>query len=412
VFRPLSQGRRADALGIAGRPSEWAEPFAKLQCGPPPGDVDIVYWVRLLPGANQVAEEWAAQAHAIVLGLHDLVAGGEARSETFDPVGHVRVQGLLEIGVQYPRAERAALHRAEDLDVADRVQAETLRDPVPDDLDDLGGSRLGLAGLDEIEIGRLVALGSFRHLAATHAVGVNDDPARRLPERLGQPGDRQRAGGDDVGENLPGADGGELVDVAGQEQSGVRRDRLDDREQQRRVDHARLVEDEEIAVEGIVGVAAEAAVLRVGLLGHALCCAAGRRRPGHDGDIGLQDRLNGARWEANVFPVLLSTQGIDYDREVFNGDLGRVIRIDQAEGVLWADFDGREVEYPFGEFDMLVPAYATTIQKSKGSEYPAVVVTLATQHYTMLARNLVYTAVTRGKRLTSSSGSGAPSPSP
>jgi exodeoxyribonuclease V alpha subunit len=89
----------------------------------------------------------------------------------------------------------------------------------------------------------------------------------------------------------------------------------------------------------------------------------------------------------------------DYDREVFNGDLGRILRIDQAEGVLWADFDGREVEYPFGELDMLVPAYATTIHKSQGSEYPAVVVTFATQHYTMLARNLVYTAVTRGKRL-------------
>jgi exodeoxyribonuclease V alpha subunit len=54
---------------------------------------------------------------------------------------------------------------------------------------------------------------------------------------------------------------------------------------------------------------------------------------------------------------------------------------------------------PFGELDALVPAYATTIHKSQGSEYPAVVITLATQHYTMLARNLVYTAVTRGKRL-------------
>ncbi|WBK02234.1 ATP-dependent RecD-like DNA helicase [Methylocystis parvus] len=89
----------------------------------------------------------------------------------------------------------------------------------------------------------------------------------------------------------------------------------------------------------------------------------------------------------------------DYDREVFNGDLGRILRIDQADGILWVDFDGREVEYPFGELDTLVPAYATTIHKSQGSEYPAVVITLATQHYTMLARNLVYTAVTRGKRL-------------
>jgi exodeoxyribonuclease V alpha subunit len=89
----------------------------------------------------------------------------------------------------------------------------------------------------------------------------------------------------------------------------------------------------------------------------------------------------------------------DYDRDVFNGDLGTVLRIDEVEGLLVAGFDGREVEYPFGELDTLVPAYATTIHKSQGSEYPAVVITLATQHYTMLARNLVYTAVTRGKRL-------------
>ena len=89
----------------------------------------------------------------------------------------------------------------------------------------------------------------------------------------------------------------------------------------------------------------------------------------------------------------------DYDRDVFNGDLGTVLRIDENEGLLVAGFDGREVEYPFGELDALLPAYAMTIHKSQGSEYPAVVITLATQHYTMLARNLVYTAVTRGKRL-------------
>jgi exodeoxyribonuclease V alpha subunit len=89
----------------------------------------------------------------------------------------------------------------------------------------------------------------------------------------------------------------------------------------------------------------------------------------------------------------------DYDRDVFNGDLGRVLRIDQTEGVLIAEFDGREVEHPFGELDALVPAYATTFHRSQGSEYPAVVITIATQHYTMLARNLVYTAVTRDKRL-------------
>ena len=88
-------------------------------------------------------------------------------------------------------------------------------------------------------------------------MGVDDDPAfRRLPEHLGQPRDRQRAGVDDVGEHLPGPDRGQLVDVADQQQPGRRRDRLQQREHQRRVDHAGLVEDQEIAVERIVGVAA------------------------------------------------------------------------------------------------------------------------------------------------------------
>src|ERR1700720_4339771 len=76
-----------------------------------------------------------------------------------------------------------------------------------------------------------------------------------------------------------------------------------------------------------------------------------------------------------------------------------VQRIDQDEGELVASFDGRDVGYSFGELDELVLAYATTIHKSQGSEYPAVVIPLMTQHYMMLARNLLYTGVTRGKRL-------------
>ena len=89
----------------------------------------------------------------------------------------------------------------------------------------------------------------------------------------------------------------------------------------------------------------------------------------------------------------------DYDKDVYNGDLGVVSRIATKEGELVADFDGRKITYGFGELDELVLAYATTIHKSQGSEYPAVVIPLTTQHYTMLQRNLVYTGVTRGKRL-------------
>ena len=89
----------------------------------------------------------------------------------------------------------------------------------------------------------------------------------------------------------------------------------------------------------------------------------------------------------------------DYDKDVYNGDLGIVSRIDAEEGELAVDFDSREVTYGFGELDELVLAYATTIHKSQGSEYPAVVIPLTTQHYPMLQRNLIYTGVTRGKRL-------------
>jgi exodeoxyribonuclease V alpha subunit len=95
---------------------------------------------------------------------------------------------------------------------------------------------------------------------------------------------------------------------------------------------------------------------------------------------------------------VMETQN-DYDREVFNGDLGTVSRIDEEEGALVVNFEGREVIYPYGELDTLAPAFATTIHKSQGSEYPAVVIPITTQHYTMLARNLVYTGVTRGRQL-------------
>ena len=89
----------------------------------------------------------------------------------------------------------------------------------------------------------------------------------------------------------------------------------------------------------------------------------------------------------------------DYDKEVYNGDIGYIDDVDVESGELTANFDGRAVTYGFGELDTLVPAYAATIHKSQGSEYPAVVVPVLTQHYPMLQRNLLYTGITRGKRL-------------
>ncbi len=89
----------------------------------------------------------------------------------------------------------------------------------------------------------------------------------------------------------------------------------------------------------------------------------------------------------------------DYEKDVFNGDIGTIERVDPELGELRVNFDGRSVVFEFGELDTLVLAYATTIHKSQGSEYPAVVIPVMTQHYPMLQRNLIYTGVTRGKKL-------------
>ena len=89
----------------------------------------------------------------------------------------------------------------------------------------------------------------------------------------------------------------------------------------------------------------------------------------------------------------------NYDRDVYNGDLGFVQDIDLQEQELLVDFDGRSVAYPFSELDELVLSYACTIHKSQGSEYPVVVIPLTMQHFMMLKRNLIYTGVTRGKKL-------------
>jgi exodeoxyribonuclease V alpha subunit len=89
----------------------------------------------------------------------------------------------------------------------------------------------------------------------------------------------------------------------------------------------------------------------------------------------------------------------NYEKDVFNGDIGRVAQVDVEAGQVEIDFDGRIVSYDVGELDEVALAYATTVHKSQGSEYPVVVMPLATQHYPMLARNLLYTGVTRGKQL-------------
>ena len=89
----------------------------------------------------------------------------------------------------------------------------------------------------------------------------------------------------------------------------------------------------------------------------------------------------------------------NYDKEVFNGDVGKVVQINLEEREMTAEFDGRAVVYDVSELDELVLAYATTIHKSQGSEYPIVVMPVLMSHYVMLQRNLIYTGITRAKKV-------------
>jgi len=103
-------------------------------------------------------------------------------------------------------------------------------------------------------------------------------------------------------------------------------------------------------------------------------------------------------WCFRVGDKVMQTQN-NYDRDVFNGDVGQIARIDESEREVIIDFDGREVRYDYNELDELTLCYAMSTHKSQGGEYPAVVILLHTQHFKMLQRNLLYTAVTRGRRL-------------
>ena len=103
-------------------------------------------------------------------------------------------------------------------------------------------------------------------------------------------------------------------------------------------------------------------------------------------------------WRFQIGDNVIQTEN-DYDKDVFNGDVGIVERIDPVEQQIAVRFDERLVKYDFGELDEISLAYAITIHKSQGSEFPAVVIPLATQHYMLLQRNLIYTGVTRGKKL-------------
>jgi exodeoxyribonuclease V alpha subunit len=103
-------------------------------------------------------------------------------------------------------------------------------------------------------------------------------------------------------------------------------------------------------------------------------------------------------WTFRLGDRVIQTEN-NYDRDVFNGDLGVIEKVNRVEQELVVNFEGRLAAYDFGDLDELALAYVLSIHKSQGSEFPCVVIPLHTQHYLLLQRNLIYTAVTRGKRL-------------
>jgi exodeoxyribonuclease V alpha subunit len=134
--------------------------------------------------------------------------------------------------------------------------------------------------------------------------------------------------------------------------------------------------------------------------------------PMHKGAVGTINLNNLLQKVLNRQPAGKKTTGIsfksgdkvmhlknNYQKEVYNGDIGIVDKIDDQNAELTVNYYGKTISYEFDELDEMTMAYAISIHKSQGSEYPAVIVPLMTQHYVMLQRNLLYTAMTRGKEL-------------
>ena len=248
--------------------------------------------------------------------------------------------------------------------------------------DDARHGGFGIVRLHEVEVAVAFGRAEIGHRALVDAVGAGDDPALRgLPEHLGQPHHRHRAGGDDVGQHLARPDRGQLVDVADDQQRGLVRHRLHQRLHQHDIDHRGLVDDQQVAVERVVGVALEAAALGVdleqpvdglglepGRLGHALGGAAGRGAQQQLHALcreDAQDRLDD-RGLADARPAG-DDQHLGHQRQPDRGDLAlgkrqagplldprqRLVRVDPGPGQRAV----RQPQQPLGD-DPLGPVQA------------------------------------------------------
>jgi exodeoxyribonuclease V alpha subunit len=169
------------------------------------------------------------------------------------------------------------------------------------------------------------------------------------------------------------------------------------------------MEDPEAAVERLVGLCRERIPRKFGY--HSIDDIQ-VLTPMHKGTVGalnlnaeLQKHLNPSKDEllrgGKTFKTGDKVMQIknNYDKDVYNGDIGRIKRIDREEQEVYVDFYGKLVSYDLSDLDELVLAYATSVHKAQGSEYPAVVMPILMQHYILLQRNLLYTGITRGKKL-------------
>ena len=130
--------------------------------------------------------------------------------------------------------------------------------------------------------------------------------------------------------------------------------------------------------------------------------------PMHKGPLGtmalnglLQTALNPDTQKGEAFSLNDKVMHLrnNYQKEVFNGEIGTVVRLDKEAARLWVNYDGRKVSYDEADLDELTLAYAISVHKSQGSEYPVIILPMVTQHYIMLQRNLLYTALTRAKQM-------------
>src|ERR1700720_4396273 len=248
----------------------------------------------------------------VVLDLHDLVAGGEGPTETLDLALAGGVQRRLKFDIQRAGSDATAVHRAQHLNVTDGIEAEAQGDARLHQFDDPRHGGFGIVRLHKIEVAVALGPGEVGNGAPVDLVRAGADPAvGGLAKDFGQAHDRHRAGSDDVGQDLTRADGGELVDVADDQQRGMVGDGPHQRLHQQDVDHGGLVDDQQIAFERVVAVPFEPAAFRVHLeqpvngfglepggFGHALGGTArrGTQQQAHAlGGEDAQDRVDDGR---------------------------------------------------------------------------------------------------------------------